>query len=253
MAKKLLPLPGYIWITSTEPDMITLDNNPSVSRAKMPCGHVISQESMTDYCQSLLSQGKHTFLCPYPGCRFEWQYSLVKHVANLTSKEMQDFEVRISQSNPLNQMCPSCQTVIQRLDLNSYCLECTKCSKLLASKQYYFCILCLKEWKMPTPVGKNCGNPECSGTDRRISILATCPEKQILNRAAPAVRGCPQCGTLFEYKEYCTQMCCTSCSNFFCFYCLQSAKTKAELKCRPYDSTCVIAPRQSVLPGKYNI
>ena len=36
----LRPLPGFITITS-EPDMISLDDDMNSKRAKMPCGHVI--------------------------------------------------------------------------------------------------------------------------------------------------------------------------------------------------------------------
>ena len=35
-------LAGYITITTTEPDMITLDDDPTEQRALMPCGHAIS-------------------------------------------------------------------------------------------------------------------------------------------------------------------------------------------------------------------
>ena len=38
---ELLPLPGLITVTTTEPDMITFDDDPTCKRAKMPCGHVI--------------------------------------------------------------------------------------------------------------------------------------------------------------------------------------------------------------------
>ena len=42
---RLAPLYGFVTVTSSEdePDMITLDNDPSTKRAKMPCGHVISE------------------------------------------------------------------------------------------------------------------------------------------------------------------------------------------------------------------
>lgn len=40
--QELRPLPGFIELT-TEPDMITLDDDPSTRRAKMPCGHVMGK------------------------------------------------------------------------------------------------------------------------------------------------------------------------------------------------------------------
>jgi len=38
----LAPLPGLIRVTRDQPDMISLDESPSVPKAVMPCGHVIS-------------------------------------------------------------------------------------------------------------------------------------------------------------------------------------------------------------------
>lgn len=250
MQKDLLPLPGLITITTTEPDMITFDNSYA-RRAKMPCGHVISQESMTDYCQSIFAHGKHEFICPYPGCNVEWQYFLVKHVANLTQQQMKEFEARISKSelskDKRNQMCPRCQTWCRRDDLVNNCMECPNCTVVQGGRKYLFCWACLCEWKSPGLQGNACGYPNC--LDNRIQILSTCPEKMILSRMAPSVRGCPKCGTLYEYKEFCTQMHCSACNHFFCFYCLKGATTKAGLQCIPYNSTCAVASRQTVLPG----
>lgn len=206
---------------------------------------------MTDYCQSIFAQGKHEFICPYPGCNVEWQYFLVKHVANLTQQQMKEFEARISKSelskDKRNQMCPRCQTWCRRDDLVNNCMECPNCTVVQGGRKYLFCWACLCEWKSPGLQGNACGNPNC--LDNRIQILSTCPEKMILSRMAPSVRGCPKCGTLYEYKEFCTQMHCSACNHFFCFYCLKGATTKAGLQCIPYNSTCAVASRQTVLPG----
>ena len=40
--KQLTALPGYIELT-TEPCMISFDDDPTTRRAKMPCGHVIGK------------------------------------------------------------------------------------------------------------------------------------------------------------------------------------------------------------------
>ena len=40
---ELTDLPGYITVCGEE-DMITFDDDPTVKRAKMPCGHVIGIE-----------------------------------------------------------------------------------------------------------------------------------------------------------------------------------------------------------------
>ncbi|XP_052073217.1 uncharacterized protein LOC127711259 [Mytilus californianus] len=38
---------------TSEPDMITFDDDKDGQRAKMPCGHAIGPESLTAYCRSL--------------------------------------------------------------------------------------------------------------------------------------------------------------------------------------------------------
>ena len=38
---ELCELPGFITVTTTEPCMYSLDDDPTCKRAKMPCGHVI--------------------------------------------------------------------------------------------------------------------------------------------------------------------------------------------------------------------
>lgn len=206
---------------------------------------------MTDYCLSNLSQRKHAFPCPNLGCKTEWPFFVVSHVANLTPHQRQEFETLIQDSetskDPRNQRCPSCRTWCRRQDLNDNRVECPVCTAKQGGRRFLYCCDCLREWKALI-ASFTCGNLDCGGTNsRRLEILARCPEKMILKRLAPVVRGCPKCGTLLEYNNGCTQMCCTGCRHYFCFYCLQGANTKAELKCKPYEATCIIAPRQTAL------
>ena len=49
----LQPLDGFIQITTTEPDMITYDDDPQSKRAKMPCGHVIGKVCFNFECSAL--------------------------------------------------------------------------------------------------------------------------------------------------------------------------------------------------------
>lgn len=87
-----------------EPDMITLDDDPDGKRAKMPCGHAISPDSLTAYCRSLLSSGKYLFLCPYISpdrkfrCNREWTYIEVRRFGVLNKFEQKDFETRITET-----------------------------------------------------------------------------------------------------------------------------------------------------------
>ena len=43
--------------------MITLDDT-NEPRARMPCGHIISTESMTEYLRSLIKDKKYRITCP---------------------------------------------------------------------------------------------------------------------------------------------------------------------------------------------
>lgn len=50
-------VPDALAELSDEPDMITFDTNPHVKRVKMPCGHVIGPQMLTEYCHSQLKVG----------------------------------------------------------------------------------------------------------------------------------------------------------------------------------------------------
>jgi len=50
-------------IISYEPDFISFDES-NEARAKMPCGHVISTDSMTRFLLSLIDANKYVIRCP---------------------------------------------------------------------------------------------------------------------------------------------------------------------------------------------
>lgn len=89
-------------IISYEPDFISLDNS-NEARAKMPCGHVISPESMTMLMRSLIESKKYSIICPGSkangqDCLGEWPYDLCRKVGFLTSEEQKEFEVGLSKN-----------------------------------------------------------------------------------------------------------------------------------------------------------
>ena len=59
-------IPGVT--TTYEPDCISFYDGDDESRAKMPCGHVFSSESMTSFLQSLISENKYEIRCPAELC-----------------------------------------------------------------------------------------------------------------------------------------------------------------------------------------
>ena len=209
---------------------------------------------MVDYCSDILSNGKFIFTCLDPKCDVEWNYFVVRHVASVsaTASKLEEFDKLVSenylQRNIGMQKCPGYITWCFREDTSNNCMECPVCQQTSGHRESWFCWCCLGKWKSGVG-GKNCGNLNCNGVDKRIAILANCPDKLILGRSSPSIRGCPKCGLLIEYLEFCSQMNCRACKHFFCFFCLKGANTKLELTCHPYKSQCQIAARQTVLPG----
>lgn len=250
MPRILEPLPGFVELTY-EPCMITLDDDSTTPRAKMPCGHVIGTTAMTDYCKDLIRRGRFRFPCANPSCSQVWEYFLVRHVACLTEEEMQNFEKRLAE-NFLNkekgiQKCPGCQVSCYRPPGARNCVRCPMCTKS-RGRRYDFCWSCLNEWKRYTSLF-SCGNPGCDGKDKRIEILVGCKMKIINGKECPSIRGCPKCGMLIEHKNKCAHVECTNCPGFgFCFLCLRE-KRNGRWNCRPYWVSCPVAPRQLTLPG----
>src|SRR6218665_279448 len=153
--------------------------------------------SMTSYCQSVLSRGQFKFYCPSVdeagkgNCNREWDYFLVRHVACLSTDEMKEFEKKIS-DNYLKkadgiQICPGCKTWCFKGDDTGNYVRCPLCRK-------NFCWACLRDW-FGSSNGQSCGNSDCDGRDSRTRILSNCPTKEIKGcLACPTMRACPKCG-----------------------------------------------------------
>ena len=241
---------------TTEPDMFTLDDEEDGQRAKMPCGHAISPESLTAFCRSLLTAGKYEFRCPYKQnagddmCGTHWEFYTVRKLAVLTEEERKDFEIKISENYLRKaagmQECPKCRTYCERRcrkDIRVICPVCTKKNKNL----YEFCWYCLKTWLGSGT--KECGNHSCTGEDPRLRILKTCPKKSVVGVSnCPAVRACPTCGLLIEHTSACKQMVCP-CSQKFCFICLKTADARGRYQCGVYNFKCEVSPLQTTMPG----
>ena len=82
--------------------MLSLDDS-NEARAKMPCGHVISTESMTAFLRSLVTSRKFSIICPSEKttgapCEAYWPYELCRQVAVLSKAEMEEFESGFEQN-----------------------------------------------------------------------------------------------------------------------------------------------------------
>lgn len=108
---------------SSEPDMITFEDDPDAQRTRMPCGHAIGAESLTEYCRSVLSSGKLEFRCPHMNpkpCDELWEFSIIKTCAALTTEEQREFETKLSINYLSNfigmQQCSNCQSYCARVN-----------------------------------------------------------------------------------------------------------------------------------------
>ncbi|CAG8695401.1 2527_t:CDS:2, partial [Acaulospora morrowiae] len=151
---------------TNEPDMITFEDDLDDLRAKMPCGHAIGPKSLTDYCRSLVSEGKFQFFCPYiyptnnVRCNVEWKYDDIRRLGLLTDDERKYFEFKISESYSFRVLgvreCPQI------------------CSKMRGAKEFAFCWYCLHEVK-----DSSCNNNFCEGVYSRLSILKNAVTKEM--------------------------------------------------------------------------
>ncbi|XP_045161197.2 uncharacterized protein DDB_G0292642-like [Mercenaria mercenaria] len=238
-----------------KPDMFTLDDEEGGQRAEMPCGHVISPESLTAYCRSLLTAGKYEFFCPYkakpedPYCNELWELFTVKRLAVLTPEEIKAFEKKMAENYLRKavgiQSCPRCKLFCERKSKTDQRVRCLVC-KTEAGGRYEFCWFCLKTWL--TNEFKNCGNSGCTGEDPRLRVIKNCPKKKVVGVECPAIRACPTCGLLIEHKEACKQMTCT-CGQKFCFICLKKANGDGIYQCGVWNFKCEVAPVQTSLSG----
>ncbi|XP_071179599.1 uncharacterized protein [Mytilus edulis] len=236
---------------TSEPDMITFDDDKDGLRAKMPCGHAIGPESLTAYCRSLLTSGKYEFRCPHMDpsyCGRIWEFYTVNKLAVLTKQERKEFETQIAMNFLRKavgiQECPRCQSYCERMDRKDVRVVCPVCSRKPGGR-FEFCWFCLRKWS--TSGTAECGNLDCSGEDPRKKILRECPEKKVVEVSCPSVRACPKCGLMIEHREACKQMECP-CGQKFCFICLKMADARGQYTCGAWNFKCVKAPVQTQLP-----
>ena len=241
----LKDVPGLV--ISYEPDIMT-DDSSNEARAKMPCGHVVSRESMTAYLKSLIEKRQIIIKCPgdigdNKLCNYVWSFSLCKKIGVFTQQENNFFETNFSaiflSEKFETKSCPCCKSIIMKpQNLKTNRVSCHVCG----SNGYDFCWNCLKKWS-------ECGGkPGCGQLKDLEELLQTCQTKSIekgVNVIVPVYRACPKCTTPINHKSDCKHISCIGCHSDFCFVCL-AIKNNGVWPCGSYSNLCQVAPRQTM-------
>ncbi|XP_056155931.1 uncharacterized protein LOC130130298 [Lampris incognitus] len=241
-------------------DPLPPEDGDQCLRAEMSCGHVVTPESLTGWCRSLLDQGQYKFKCPalkegtLQKCDAVWPYPEVRRLAVLTAEEMQHFEENIARLAASEycefKACPSCNTYVEREQVTNLNVQCTICVAD-GKEQCQFCWQCLRPWKGPAPRSDRCANDGC--VNDILELLKNCkttslPQVQGV-AACPSIRACPTCGQRVEHdKTGCKNILCPRCQVEFCFVCLKL--TPVCLRTSSYFLPCHdgVAPRQTSVP-----
>ncbi|XDV53606.1 hypothetical protein PO909_022063 [Leuciscus waleckii] len=245
--KKFTELDKDIKLVLKPNDLDDTDDDPSVLRAELSCGHVTDPETLTDCCRAQLKDGQTEFKCPL--CHEQWPYDEVRTLAKLTLEEQAAFEDKIG-TNTVKKIvdfrdCPGCGSFIERLNASSLCVKCSVCAER-TGKPFLFCWQCLREWKGPRPRADRCDNEGCTINQE---LLKDCPMislTSVRDVQCPAIRACTSCGVLIEHtKNGYKIMTCNACNNQFCFICLKPADECMKTSTHFIECTAGVAPRQA--------
>uniref|UniRef100_A0A8C6UCW7 RING-type domain-containing protein n=1 Tax=Neogobius melanostomus TaxID=47308 RepID=A0A8C6UCW7_9GOBI len=251
--KSFDPLDRTLTLVDAKDDLDPFSFEDGVLKARLPCGHVVSAESLTDSCRAQLDEVgldfyvKTDLAIPLP-------YREVRRLADLTVEEMLYFEENIARLAAADytdvQTCPKCRTNIERMDMSNLCVECSVCSAD-QEESYLFCWQCLKPWTGPAPRSDRCANSDCRNYE--LQLLQTCTLTDLPQvhgaDAVPSIRACPTCGQRVEHdKTGCKNVLCPRCQIEFCFVCLKL--TPVCLQTSSYFIPCSagVAPRQTSIP-----
>lgn len=245
-----------------KPDAITGDDNVTILRAQLSCGHAVDPNSLTGWCRSLIDDGKCEFYCPAilenkKKCEKKWEYTEVRRLALLNESEMDSFERKLSENAAQLSIdykeCPKCRSFVERLDLTNLRVLCTIC-KYNDKSNFEFCWQCEKEWTVNIiKASDTCGRENC--INKALQVLSECKMIKLENcptlAEIPSIRACPTCGNLVEHDgTACKNMFCKRCNVEFCFACLETTANCKRLKPGSYFSTCAkpIALIQTKIP-----
>lgn len=128
--------------------------------ARMPCGHVIGRDCMTQFVRSLVQNNLYRIICPSykpdgSRCSCEWDYALCRTIGVFTQEEILEFETGLSKNWILENTieCPKCKENLYKGGLEMNRVRCPRCN------YGDFCVSCCKKWIGNT--NNICGNQGC--------------------------------------------------------------------------------------------
>ena len=201
----------------------------------------LGQKSLIFTCPATKANGEECADC--------WDYTLVREVACLTTKETKWADETINHidmtCSARAQNCPNCNILCLNQQ-NRKRAQCGKC-------KFEFCWSCQLKWHNSGD-NNRCGNDICSGVDQRLSYLKKETGKKTMGYTgieAYDTRACPHCGFIIHHKGGCKQTKCPSCQIDFCFVCLSIYNKQTSVwPCGSYSAKCTLAPIQSKIPEK---
>ena len=245
-------------------DAITGDNDPTILRAELSCGHAVDPNSLTGWCRSLIDAGKYEFYCPaitdgkVKQCEKKLPYVEIRSLALLNEAEMTSFEKKLSENAAASffdyKECPNCRSFVERKELGNLRVTCTVCP-IIKKKSYEFCWQCENEWTVPlVKATDTCGRNNC--VNKNLKVLADCKYIKLENCAdempfIPSIRACITCGFLCEHNgKKCKNIICPRCNVEFCFACLETKQNCLKAKPSSWFETCAkaVAPIQIKIP-----
>nr|XP_054334702.1 uncharacterized protein LOC129031867 isoform X3 [Pongo pygmaeus] len=178
----------------------------------MSCGHAVDPGSLKLWCSQLIKQGKYELHCPAEvkgkKCGAWWPYPEVRHCAQLSDSEQQEFERGLARAAmrrycnlkapgpphvPMGRwqgeagllspavrgpspQCPGCRSLVEQKNPATLRVQCTVCSTV-RGVPYDFCWQCMQAWKGSMFSSNRCANKDCR--DPILHILATCATKDL--------------------------------------------------------------------------
>jgi hypothetical protein len=229
--------------------VITLTEGDSL---KMPCGHPISPDGLSEHIKNELEVRKKSQVqCPVDGCERKLPIDVLEKYSDATPIEKMFMELKLSENackkSPITVECPQCESWCEPKNPSQVDVVCLACKA--NGKSVVFCYKCSHYCTWERHSSKYiCKNRDCPSNGERETqkILKEAKMGTVIRVPCPSIRACPNCNTLIQHIEACKHMTCKHCSTKFCFLCLKIKPKDGNWPCGYAYHKCTAAPRQTL-------